>query len=577
MVIYFTSAGCTYNAVNRFFTLFAASQETIFRQLLLLCIFKATNICMKKIFFLAAACLFVLTLSAQKVQAPDQIYGQLFNDVQLSRIFPDNKTFVDCIPKRNPAGIVADYLKIKNNPAIRFSLKLFVEENFDMPPAPPAFNYIQPEKDVTVHINNLWGNLKREQDKAVEGSSLLALPHPYIVPGGRFREIYYWDSYFTMLGLKETEDIQTMHNMLDNFKYLINTYGHIPNGNRSYYLSRSQPPFFSLMVELLAKTEEMEVYKLYVAAMEKEYNYWMNGYTTVKNGTAFKKLVRLADGSILNRYCDELSIPRQESWADDVETAAKSKRDKKVVYNNLRSAAESGWDFSSRWLADENNLSTIQTTDIIPIDLNCLLYNTERQLADFYERYDDNKKRGFYNTRAVKRYNAIQKHCLNMKERIYYDYNWKQKKQTGKFTPASFFPIWLMASHPESNEMYGKAAAEKLKTLLLKEGGILTTPVSNKQQWDAPNGWAPLQWVVITALEKSNQSELAKDIAYRWIKLNNDVYQRTGKLMEKYNVADTKLEAGGGEYPGQDGFGWTNGVLLALIKKYGLPAPTENK
>jgi alpha,alpha-trehalase len=577
VVLHFISAGWTYNPVYRFFTLFAASEETFFRQPLLLCIFKATNFYMKKIFSLPVACLFVMTLSAQKVQTPDQVYGQLFNDVQVSRIFPDNKTFVDCIPKRKPADIVADYLKIKNNPAIRFSLNLFVEENFEMPPSPPAFNYIQQEKDVTAHINNLWGNLKREQDKTVEGSSLLALPHPYIVPGGRFREIYYWDSYFTMLGLKETEDIQTMHNMLDNFKYLINKYGHIPNGNRSYYLSRSQPPFFSLMVELLAKTEEMEVYKLYVAAMEKEYNYWMNGYTAIKNGTAVKKLVRLADGSILNRYCDELSIPRQESWADDVETAAKSKRDKKAVYNNLRSAAESGWDFSSRWLADENNLSTIQTTDIIPIDLNCLLYNTERQLADFYERYDDNKKRGFYNTRAVKRYNAIQKHCLNMKERIYYDYNWKQKKQTGKFTPASFFPIWLMASHPESNEMYGKAAAEKLKTLLLKEGGILTTSVSNKQQWDAPNGWAPLQWVVITALEKSNQSELAKDIAHRWIKLNNDVYQRTGKLMEKYNVADTKLEAGGGEYPGQDGFGWTNGVLLALIKKYGLPAPNDPK
>jgi len=250
----------------------------------------------------------------------------------MSRIFPDNKTFVDCTPKRKPAAIVADYLKVKNNPSIRFSLELFVKENFDLPPAPPAFNYIQQEKDVTAHIKNLWGHLKREQDKALEGSSLLALPNPYIVPGGRFREIYYWDSYFTMLGLKESGETETMKQMIDNFKYLINTYGHIPNGNRSYYLSRSQPPFFSMMVELYASSTENENYKLYVDAMEKEYRYWMNGYTTIKNGAAYKKIVKFPDGSILNRYCDELSIPRQESWVGDVETAAKSKRDKKSVY-----------------------------------------------------------------------------------------------------------------------------------------------------------------------------------------------------------------------------------------------------
>jgi alpha,alpha-trehalase len=163
------------------------------------------------------------------------------------------------------------------------------------------------------------------------------------------------------------------------------------------------------------------------------------------------------------------------------------------------------------------------------------------------------------------------KYCFSTTEKIYYDYNWKQQKQTGKFTPASFFPLWLNDGYSETHEHNGKAAAEKLKQTLLKEGGVLSTTVVNKQQWDAPNGWAPLQWVVISALEKSNQNDLAADIARRWIKLNNDVYQRTGKLMEKYNVTDTHLEAGGGEYPGQDGFGWTNGVLLALIKKYGLP------
>lgn len=493
----------------------------------------------------------------------------LFEDVQSAGIFLDGKTFVDCIPIRDMQLILADYPVAKNNLSKPFSLELFVKENFEMPPEPPVLKYIQQEKDITAHIRNLWGNLKREQDILVAGSSLLPLPYPYIVPGGRFREIYYWDSYFTMLGLKECGETETMKNMLDNFAYLITTYGHIPNGNRSYYLSRSQPPFFSLMVELYASATAVENIKLYADAIEKEYNYWMNGYTTIKNGVAAKKLVRLADGSILNRYCDELFIPRQESWADDVATAAKSNRDKGIVYNHLRSAAESGWDFSSRWLADDHDLSSIETADIIPVDLNALLYHTEKLLADYHGKNEDKKKAMFYSTCAINRLKAIQKYCFNATENIYYDYNWKQEKQTGKFTPASFFPIWLNDEFTATNEPIGKAAADKLKQTLLKEGGVLTTIVSNNQQWDAPNGWAPLQWVVIRALEKSNQQELAADIARRWIRLNDDVYQRTGKLMEKYNVADTHLEAGGGEYPGQDGFGWTNGVLLALITKYG--------
>jgi alpha,alpha-trehalase len=291
----------------------------------------------------------------------------------------------------------------------------------------------------------------------------------------------------------------------------------------------------------------------------------------MKPGTSFKKIVCLEDGSLLNRYWDALYVPRFESHAEDVQTAEKNKRDKRIVYNHLRSAAESGWDFSSRWLADENDLSTIETTDIIPIELNCLLYHTEKLLADFFINTGNSSKGKFYNMQADSRYKAIQQYLLHAEENIYYDYNWKRKQLTGKFTPASFFPLWLLDLTPDARETYAKYAGEKLKKHLLKKGGVLTSTVCNNQQWDAPNGWAALQWVVITALEKSNQKELASDIARRWIRLNQDVFQRTGKLMEKYNVIDTQLEAGGGEYPGQDGFGWTNGVLLDLITKYGSP------
>lgn len=492
----------------------------------------------------------------------------LFEDVQEARIFSDGKTFVDCIPKRNAATIVADYFAVKNNASIQFSLKNFIEENFELPPPLPALNYIQPEKNVAQHIQNLWGSLKRTADTNVPGSTLLPLPNPYIVPGGRFREIYYWDSYFTMLGLKESGELDTIQNMIENFSFLINTYGHIPNGNRSYYLSRSQPPFFTLMVELYGLATGVSVITNYIDAIEKEYAYWMTGHNSIEKNMCFRKLVSLPDGTVLNRYFDELFTPRPESWGDDVETASKNSRQKEIIYNHLRTAAESGWDFSSRWLADANDLSSIEASDIIPVDLNALMYHTETVLNTYFESTGNIDKAALYKDRAVKRFNALQQYCFCKEDGVYYDYHWKNSKRTKKFTPASLFPLWLSAIPAPKVEELGKTAAEKIRKELLKEGGVLTTAIKNNQQWDAPNGWAPLQWVTIAALEKTNQPELAKDIARRWLKLNEQVYHRTGKLMEKYNVVDTHLEAGGGEYEGQDGFGWTNGVYLALKKKY---------
>ncbi len=543
---------------------------------------------MKKNLIIQIVIFFSMTTSAQIISTPDKIYGQLFTDVQLAKIFPDGKTFVDCVPKRSPKQIVADYLKIKNNPAIRFSLKRFVEENFELPEA-PQLNYVTKETDVKEHINNLWNVLKREKDKAVTGSSLLPLPNSYIVPGGRFHEIYYWDSYFTMLGLKESKEYDLIENMVKNFAYLINTFGHVPNGNRSYYLTRSQPPYFSLMVKLLADIKGEQVYKEFLPALQKEYDYWMLGASTVKPGQAFKSVVKLKDGTILNRYWDESTTARQESYRDDIETAdeavkhmlasttfadgkkaeAAAKKLRLKLYRDLRAGAASGWDFSSRWLADGQHLSRIQTTDILPIDLNCLLLNLERTLEEAYRISGKENLRKKYNTLAYKREQSF-RNVFSCAELHYYsDYNFITKKSTGIAAASSVMIVsYLTEPNPEGMIGHGNSTAAFIRKYLLKEGGILSTAVSTTQQWDAPNGWAPLQWIAVTALERTGQKELAKEIAMRWIKLNKEVFARTGKLMEKYNVVDTHLEAGGGEYAGQDGFGWTNGVLLALMNKY---------
>jgi alpha,alpha-trehalase len=520
-------------------------------------------------------------------QGPDQIFGELFHDVQMNRVFADGKTFVDCIPKKEPRQILNDYKKQKNTPG--FSLEKFVKENFDVPVA-PQMNNVQQEKDVVQHIKNLWAVLKREPDTKKEGSSLLPLPNPYIVPGGRFREIYYWDSYFTMLGLKESGETQMIYNMVKNFAYLINTYGHIPNGNRTYYLTRSQPPFFALMVQLLAEVKGKEVLFEFLPEMEKEYNYWMDGADKTKPGTAFRRVVRLDDGTLMNRYWDDATVPRQESYKEDIETAdvavkemlavtqfknasqqKKAEDEKRIeVYRHLRAGAESGIDFSSRWFRDGKRLATVETTNFIPVDLNALLYQTEQVIRLAYTQMPattptETAKRSSmaakFESLMKARKKGIEQFCWNEVKGMYADYHFVDKKVSDAVTLAGMYPLFV--------KLTDKQRAEREKNILvaelLKPGGFVTTDRANGQQWDAPNGWAPLQWIAIKGLQQYYFVDDANTAIERWVKLNKDVYGRTGKLMEKYNVMDTHLDAGGGEYPSQDGFGWTNGVLLALL------------
>ena len=524
---------------------------------------------MKRIYILLIAGLSVLTLFSQKtLLPPDKIYGQLFSDVQLLPLFPDSKTFVDCTPKSDPEIILSKYILEKKDPVTKSSLEHFVSENFTLPVKPPS-NY-QSRKSETVedHINYLWKVLERTPDENITGSSLLSLPYSYIVPGGRFREIYYWDSYFTMLGLQQSGEWKMIENMIRNFSFLIKTYGHIPNGNRTYYLSRSQPPFFSLMIQLLAGKKGNSVYVEYLKSLQQEYDYWMDKSAPTKH------VVSMPDGSVLNRYYDQDSIPRQESYLNDYEMAKKESLKSDLpnqsnvfskLSRNLRSGAESGWDFSSRWFADGKNMSTIQTTDIIPVDLNCLMFHLEVTLARAYKEAGNTAQYNYYLQKSILRKSAINKYCWNQKEQWYFDYNFKSRKQSAEFTAAGISPLFFRLATK-------KQALEIEKTVMhkfLKSGGIVTTLKNTGQQWDAPNGWAPLQWIAIKGLENYKCKTSAKAIANRWIKLNIDVYHRTGKLMEKYNVENTSLDAGGGEYSGQDGFGWTNGVLLKLISIYG--------
>jgi alpha,alpha-trehalase len=491
------------------------------------------------------------------MQTPDELYGNLFKDVQLKKVFPDNKTFVDCIPKRKAEAILSDYeLLKKDNPSNEAILK-FVEGNFIIPDDSAPGYHTDFKDNIIEHIEALWNVLKRSADKPVEGSSLIPMPYPYIVPGGRFREVFYWDSYFTMLGLAESNEWATIENMIDNFAYLIHEFGFIPNGNRSYFLSRSQPPYFSCMIELLATHKGDEVYKKYLPALQKEYDYWMD------KTHATKHVVQMNDAVVLNRYYDQSDKAREESYWQD-ETLREEAKDAPLLYRNLRAACESGWDFSGRWFEDGKTFITIQTINLIPVDLNCLLYHLESSIAKAHKLNNETESADDFSAKASARKNAINQYFYNEDNGWYYDYNISEQKLSYQKTIVGITPFFFNIPPHDCIQKAAKTFEENF----LRDGGAVTTLINTEQQWDWPNGWAPLQWITIKALDNYGEKDLAQELAHRWAKLNIKVYRNTGKLMEKYDVIDTNLTAGGGEYPSQDGFGWTNGVLLKILKTY---------
>jgi alpha,alpha-trehalase len=488
----------------------------------------------------------------------------LFEEVQLQNILEDGKTFPDCLPKRKLEDINQDYLRLSRVATLSggttsdFDLKKFVQENFNFPKAYSTGYKSDVNKPIKKHIEELWNILTRQPDN--ELSSLIPLPHPYIVPGGRFREIYYWDSYFTMLGLRASNRVDLIENMINNFSCLIEKVGYIPNGNRTYFIGRSQPPFFSLMVQLLQDVKkENDVLVKYLPSLEKEYQFWMHGFDT---STAKHRVVRLPDNSLLNRYWDENNSPRPEAYKEDVALSHQSKQKPEELFRHLRAAAESGWDFSSRWFKDENSFTTIHTTDIIPVDLNCLLFNLEQTLAEAYRISGNDKKASHYLSQSIKRKDSLLKYCWNEEKRFFFDYDFVEQKQKQHFTLAASFPLFFKIATSDQ----ATSVAKIIESKFLKYGGLSTTLNTTGQQWDAPNGWAPLQWITYRGLLNYDLNKLAEEIRIRWTRTNLTVYQNSGKMTEKYDVWNDHGEASGGEYPNQDGFGWTNGVYLGMTE-----------
>lgn len=495
-------------------------------------------------------------------KSPDESLSALFDEVQQRQVYPDGKKFADMIPRQRVRALLREYEAARTLPD--FDLHVFVDKHFyEFLPASGEV-YIPGEHTSTrEHVRNLWPQLRRRNRK--DRGSLVALPHEYVVPGGRFSEQFYWDSYFIMLGLAADNHWSVIDGMMRNYNYMMLKFGRIPTANRTYFLSRSQPPFFAHMVKLLATHKgRTRTLAEFLPALLMEYRFWMKSKREVTDDAdlaARLRVVCMPNGVVLNRYFDEKSTPRPESRREDTETVVlAASQNTRKVYVDLRAAAESGWDFSSRWFTDPDKIETIHTTDMVPVDLNCLLYQLETTIAEAYTLLKQPLLTRKFRLAAEKRAEAVRRYCWNDETQFFEDYNFRTGKTTKSITLAGVFPLYAKIASSEQ----AAAVAKRIEKDFLKDGGLITTLNTTSQQWDAPNGWAPLQWVAIQGLREYGYHGLADTIRDRWLGLNERVYESTHKMVEKYDVV-TAQPGSGGEYPLQDGFGWTNGVYAALF------------
>lgn len=438
-----------------------------------------------------------------------------------------------------------------------------------------------------LEVHALWKNLSRKvADHVLEKPelyTLLPLKNPVIIPGSRFKEVYYWDSYWVIRGLLAGKMYETAKGIVTNLVSLIDQFGYVLNGARAYYSNRSQPPVLATMiVGIFNQTGDLNLVRRSLPALLKENHFWNSGI--------HKVTIQDAQGSnhSLSRYYAMWNKPRPESSTIDSETASVLPNicEKRELYRELASAAESGWDFSSRWMSNGSDLTTTSTTSILPVDLNAFLLKMERDIAFLANLVGESSTASHFTEAAQNRQKAINCIFWNAEMGQWLDYwltnsdtsediyKWEDLHQNKKSFASNFVPLWTEISCSDNNITTQKVVQSLMSSGLLQPAGIAMTLSNTGQQWDFPNGWPPLQHIIIEGLLRSGLEEartLAKDIAIRWLRTNYVTYKKTGAMYEKYDVTKCGAYGGGGEYMSQTGFGWSNGVVLALLEEFGWP------
>uniref|UniRef100_A0A914CCA9 Trehalase n=1 Tax=Acrobeloides nanus TaxID=290746 RepID=A0A914CCA9_9BILA len=469
----------------------------------------------------------------------------------------------------------------------KIQLKAFIDENFyetgtEMKECTLPDWSDQPEKIISIKdqrlkrwalkLNEIWRFLCREIDPIVKNEadrfSLLYVPNRFVVPGGRFREFYYWDAYWIIKGLIASGMLETSRMMIENFVYMVNQFGFVPNGGRIYYSKRSQPPLLLGMVyEYYEATQDREFIRKILPTLEQEVKFWEeNRNVTVKiNDRTYNVF----------QYRTVTNVPRPEMYAADKNLVKQitKESEKRRILRDVASAAESGWDFSSRWFADKLNLHSIETTNVVPVDLNAYICWNYQILGFLYDIVGDNSKSLEYQLKFDDFRNTFQEVFYVKNASGWYDFNLRTGKHNLDFYPSIATPLFTQCYYAldkrQSDDLFDKM--EELGVFHFN-GGIPTSIQNTSQQWDFPNGWSPLNHMIFEGLRKADSprmQEKAYWLAQKWVLNNYDVYEQTGHMWEKYNVYDIYPQiGGGGEYDVQAGFGWTNGVILDLLVSY---------
>ncbi|TLD14240.1 uncharacterized protein PgNI_04173 [Pyricularia grisea] len=597
--------------------------------------------------------------------------GELLKEVELAHPFADSKTFVD-MPTIKPVDeVIEAFNKLQKPLSNNTELQNFLSENFaqaggeleevpnsELETDPVFLNKLNDTviREFVEKVIDIWPSLTRRYKGASNcdacADSFIPVNRTFVVAGGRFREPYYWDSYWILEGLLRTGGAFTniSKNTVENFLDFVETIGFVPNGARIYYKNRSQPPLLSQMVRIYVEhTNDTSILDRAVPLLIKEHEFFVNNRSIdveAANGKTYK----------LQRYAVTNTQPRPESYREDYITASNrsyysqsgiiypesrqlNESEKAVLYSYLASGAESGWDYTSRWLSTPNDavrdnyfpLRSLNTNNIVPVDLNSILYANEVAIAEFLNSTGNSTGASEWMDLAKQRSEAMYALMWNETLWSYFDYNMTSKAQN-RFIPvdadavsletadapdgqqvffhvAQYYPFWTGAA-PRSlknNPLAVLRAYERIDAYLkLKSGAIPATNLKTGQQWDEPNVWPPLMHILMEGLTKvpatfgeddvawTEVQELALRLGQRYLdstfctwyatggstsetpQLQGLTAEDTGIMFEKYGDNSTNVAGSGGEYEVVEGFGWTNGVLVWVADTFGTKLTRPN-
>jgi len=413
-----------------------------------------------------------------------------------------------------------------------------------------------------------------EDISQIAEQGLLYLPKPYVVPGGRFNEMYGWDSYFIQLGLLKDGEIELAKDMADNFLYEIRRYGKILNANRTYYLTRSQPPFLTeMLLGVYRQTRDRPWLAESVEAAMTYYGYWTSEPHLTRQ-TGLSRYFDLGDGPAPEVLASEVNSSGRTNYdlvkdyfrthrveAFDLSRFYDRKRDEltPLFYKADRSMRESGFDPSARF-----GPFNADVTQYNPVCLNSLLYVMEKEMAEILEIVGRGAEAEIWRTRATERAERVNRFMWNAEDGLYYDYNFAQARIRRYPFLTTFYPLWAGIANRDQAERVRRALGK-----FERPGGLQTSTNRSGDQWDAPFGWAPLELIAVEGLRRYGYNEDANRIAGKFLGMVHQEFHRTGTILEKYDVerraADIQGQVRYGYSSNEVGFGWTNGVFKVLL------------